>query len=79
MNALDGRIAAVFREVFSNDTLDLTDETTFSDVPGWDSLAHVNLITALEAEFATKFNVRDVMKMTSVGAIRRTVAARTGH
>jgi acyl carrier protein len=76
MNAIDDRITAVFHEVFANDALQLSEVTTFADVPGWDSLAHVKLITALEAEFDTKFSVRDVMKMTTVRAIRQTVAAK---
>lgn len=74
--AIDERISAVFQEVFANQTLELSDSTTFQDVPGWDSLAHVKLISALETEFETKFSVRDVMKMTSVGAIRQAVAAK---
>ena len=77
MNAIDDRITSVFQEVFADDTLRLTDGTAPTDVPGWDSLAHVKLITALETEFRTKFSVRDVMKMTNVGAIRQTVAARS--
>lgn len=76
MNAIDDRITTVFHEVFANDTLTLADGMTFADVPGWDSLAHVKLISALEAEFDTKFSVRDVMKMTTVGAIRQVVQAR---
>lgn len=74
--AIDERISAVFQEVFANQTLELSDSTTFQDVPGWDSLAHVKLISALETEFETKFSVRDVMKMTTVGAIRQAVAAK---
>jgi acyl carrier protein len=78
MNAIDDRITAVFHDVFTNDRLQLTDDTTFADVPGWDSLAHVKLISALEAEFETRFSVRDVMKMNTVRAIRQAVAAKTG-
>lgn len=77
MNGIDDRITAVFQDVFANDTLQLGDATTFADVPGWDSLAHVKLITALEAEFDTKFSVRDVMKMNSFGAIRQAVASKS--
>ncbi len=77
MSVIDDRISAVFREFFGNDALELTDETTFSDIAGWDSVAHVNLINALEAEFGTKFSVRDIMKMNNVAAIREVVAART--
>ena len=78
MGAIDDRVAAVFRERFGDNVRELTDETTFADIAGWDSLAHVNLINALEAEFDTKFSVRDVMKMNSVGAIRRLLTAKAG-
>jgi acyl carrier protein len=37
-------------------------------------MAHVNLIDALEAELGLKFSVRELMRMTSVGAIRQAVA-----
>ena len=76
MIAIDERISAVFQDVFGAHTPELQDATTFADVPGWDSLAHVKLISALESEFDTKFSVRDVMKMSSVGAIRQAVAAK---
>ena len=78
MGAIDDRVSAVFREFFGDPTRDIKDETTFADIAGWDSVAHVNLINALEAEFDTKFSVRDVMKMNSVGAIRSVVTAKTG-
>ena len=77
MITIDERISAVFREFFGNAGLHLADTTTFSDVPGWDSVTHVTLINAIEAEFNTRFHVRDLVNMTSVGAIRRAVAART--
>ena len=51
MSAIDDRIAAVFRECFGENVPELNDETTFADIAGWDSLAHVNLINALEVEF----------------------------
>lgn len=79
MSAIDERVAAVFHEFFGDNAKDLKDETTFADITGWDSVAHVNLINALEEEFAVKFSVRDVMKMNSVGAIRSVLSAKAGH
>jgi acyl carrier protein len=76
MNPTDRRLQAVFREFFDDDSLDLNDGMTFSDIRGWDSLAHVNLINALEAEFGVKFGVRELMKMKSVGAIRQVLTAK---
>ncbi len=66
----------VFREVMSNERLQLTDESTFEDVPEWDSVAHVNLISALEERFAVKFSVAEIVELNSVGAIREALAAK---
>jgi acyl carrier protein len=74
MNPTDQQLQAVFREFFNDDSLELKDGMTFSDIAAWDSMAHVNLINALEAEFGVKFSVRELMRMTSVGAIRQVVA-----
>ena len=77
MNPTDRRLQAIFREFFNDDSLELNDGMTFSDVRGWDSLAHMNLINALEAEFGLKFSVRELMRMKSVGTIRQVLAAKT--
>jgi len=76
MNPTDQRLRAVFREFFDDDSLELKDGMTFSDIGGWDSLAHVNLINTLEAEFGVKFGVGELMKMKSVGAIRHVLTAK---
>jgi len=76
MSPTDQRLRAVFREFFHDDSLELKDAMTFSDIRGWDSLAHVNLINALEVEFGLKFGVRELMKMKSVGAIRQVLMAK---
>ena len=74
MNPTDQRLQTLFREFFSEDSLELKNDVSFQDIAGWDSMAHVNLINALEAEFGLKFGIRDLMSMTSVGAIRRVLA-----
>jgi acyl carrier protein len=76
MTPTDQRLQAVFREFFDDDSLQLRDGMTFSDIDGWDSLAHMNLINALEAEFGLKFSVRELMRMKSVGTIRQVLTAK---
>ncbi len=39
-------------------------------VAAWDSLGHLNLILALEAEFNVSFSPEDVINMRSLGLIR---------
>lgn len=73
---MNERILNVFREIFDNDQLQLTDATTAKDVPGWDSLAQVKLIIALEEEFSTTFTTREVAEMSCVGDLKAALRRR---
>lgn len=57
----------VFRVVFDDQSIRLRPEMTASDIDGWDSLSHVNLITALEAQFAIRFSQKELLKQRNVG------------
>lgn len=61
------RVEKVFREVFENPSLTVSEQTTAADIPSWDSLAHINLIIALEQEFNIQFMSMEVTSMTCVG------------
>jgi acyl carrier protein len=51
-------------------TPDLILETTRQkDLPKWDSLAHINLMVALESNFDVSLEVEDFAALTSVPAI----------
>ncbi len=80
MADLDSRFHSVFRTVLRNPDLVLTPEMTAFDVDGWDSLAHIQLISALEKEYSVKFIAREVISLRNVGeladAVNRKVQAR---
>jgi len=40
-------------------------------VEGWDSLAHVSLMLAIESEFAVSIDIADQIRLTSYPAIRQ--------
>ena len=73
---LHDRLEAVFRDVFDDPALVLTDETTAADVPDWDSLAHINVMTAIEMTFDVRFSDRELNGFASVGDLKRWLAAR---
>jgi acyl carrier protein len=43
--------------------------TRQADLPKWDSLAHINLMVALESTFDVMLEVEDFARLTSVPAI----------
>ena len=61
------RMNMVFREVFDDKTIELTDDTTADDVDGWDSFEHINLVVAVEEEFSFKIPMGKVVTMQNVG------------
>jgi acyl carrier protein len=67
----------VFHTVFGDD-LEVHDALRASDVEAWDSLAHVNLMFALEEAFAIQFSGEEFANFEDVGALRRHLEERLG-
>jgi acyl carrier protein len=55
------------------DEYEINDETTAPEVPGWDSLSHVNIIVAVEEHFKVKFKSMEVLKLKNVGDLQKLV------
>ncbi len=51
-------------------------ETSTTNTPAWDSVAHLNLILSIEQEFGQRFSPEEFMEMRSVATIQRQLAAR---
>lgn len=61
------RLQNVFRDVFDDDEIVITDETTADDIEEWDSLTHIQLVVAIEKEFGFKFTIIETIKLKNVG------------
>lgn len=66
----------VFRDVFDDEGIVVTDETTADDIEDWDSLEHINLIVAVEDHFDMKFNMGEVSTMKNVGEMADIILSR---
>ena len=53
------------------DDFDLKDETTAPEVPGWDSLNHINIILAVEERFNVKFKSYELLRLKCVGDLQK--------
>ena len=53
------------------DDFDLTDDTIAPDVPGWDSLNHINIILAVEESFNVKFKSMELLRLKQVGDLQK--------
>jgi len=76
MDSLTAQLNDVFREIFEDEALIISDEMVAADVENWDSLNHVKLVVAIEERFGVKFPNREIGGWTCVGDMRRSLAAR---
>ena len=61
-------LEAVFREVFDDDRIALRPEMTAADFPGWDSVQHVTLMSAIETRFRVRFATAEILKLMTEGS-----------
>jgi acyl carrier protein len=55
---ITSRLTPIFRKIFGDEQLELTDELSALDVENWDSLTHMLLITEIESDFSIKFKIK---------------------
>lgn len=65
----------VFRDVFDDEEITVSDKTTADDIEEWDSLEHINLLAAVEQAFGIKFNMGQVVSMKNVGEMADIILA----
>lgn len=71
------KLNEIFRDIFDDDSLVITETTTANDVEDWDSIEHINLIAAVEDAFGMRFQMREVSGMKNVGEMVQIIESRT--
>ncbi len=64
---------AIFCQVFDDDDISIAPGMTANDIDGWDSLSHVNLITAVEARFNIRFTQKELLTQKNIGDLLRDI------
>ncbi len=67
MQEVKQQLQEVFQEIFDDDTLVISEETTAEDIEDWDSFAQIGLIMEIEKRFQLKFQLGEVSELKNVG------------
>ena len=70
------KLSDIFKVLFNRPDLELNDNLTAKDVPGWDSFNHVNLIINIEEEFGVQFTNDEVGGMQNIGNLKTLLASK---
>jgi len=76
--AIYDRLNEVFHNVFFDDEIKVGPTTSAPDIEGWDSVAHVNLMVAVETEFGIQFTTQEQEAMQTVGDMAAIIAKKMG-
>ena len=67
MDSILEELQPIFREVLDQPKLIVTRESSASNVEDWDSLSHINLVTAIEKQYKIKFALGELQELKNVG------------
>jgi acyl carrier protein len=71
-------LTEVFQQVFEDDELAISRDTTAADITSWDSLMHVSLILAVERKFRIRFSSSEISSLMNVGMLVDLINAKKG-
>lgn len=71
------KIKEILNDLF-DDEFDVTENTVADDVDGWDSLAHLQVISAMESEFNIHFTLGEINNFANVGEMADSIVKHLG-
>ncbi len=70
------KISYIAGEVLARPDLVLSPEMSARDVPGWDSLNHVQIVIGVERAFGIRLSAMEVAQLDNAGDLADTVLAK---
>lgn len=67
MDDILDRLQPIFREVLDQPDLTISATSSAKNVDGWDSLAHITIVSAIEQEFKVRFALGELERLNDVG------------
>lgn len=67
MDSILEELQSIFRDILDQPDLVLTPESNANNVEDWDSLAHINLVSAIEKQYKIRFALGELQELKNVG------------
>lgn len=63
------KLQLIFQDVLENNHLVIDESSCASNTKGWDSLSHIEIISAIEDDFNITFTSKEILGWANVGEI----------
>ncbi len=71
LDELITEVNTIFIEVLEDETIELNEYTTSDEIESWDSLNHIQVITAIESHYKVCFEVNELLNFNNIGDMCR--------
>jgi acyl carrier protein len=78
MDNLLPEVQEIFRAVFDQPNLVISEESSAATIDDWDSLMHINLVMAIERKYKIKFALGELKDLENVGDLLKLVRDKRG-
>ena len=72
------KIQPIFRDIFDDESLIVTEETVAADVEDWDSFAQMQIVMGIESMFGNKFTTDEGTERNNVGDVLNAIDRHIG-
>ena len=77
MDSVVTRLIPLFQDVLNNRHVTIDLESNADSIPGYDSLAHIDVISAIEREFDIAFEFSEIVPLETVGDMVALISRKT--
>lgn len=63
------KLTPIAQEIFTNNSMKLTDDMSAENVPSWTSLSFMQFLSEIENQFGFKFKMMEILRLQTMGAI----------
>lgn len=67
---ISGRLKKTILKALKLKEFDLCDEMCAYQIPGWDSLNHAIVLTAIEKEYGFRFSMLEILRLRNLGDLQ---------
>ncbi len=78
LNEILKQVNTIFVELFDDKSIVLNEQSDTSTIEAWDSLNHIQVITAVEKRFKVRFDLNDLLNFQNIGDLCRGVQSKLG-
>ena len=66
----------IFIKILDFKVLNINTETKLSDIKGWDSLSHINIIEEIESKFNVNFSVGEIVTLNTISDLIKLIQSK---